>query len=111
MMFIPWIICVVLVGLLAAAVFYLIRLGRIILDVEDALTESLEILDKGYKEISDVLDTPVMMDSPEVRQVLFQIKRIRDSVLYISNVLAEPYGGVVEDEEEAPEEEKEYNRR
>jgi len=94
------IMCLVLMCMLGACFFYLIRLGRIILDVEDALTESLEILDKGYKEISEVLETPVMMDSPEIWTVLFQIKRIRDSVLYISNVLAEPYGGVVEEEEE-----------
>lgn len=92
--------CVILSAALAASIIYLVRLGRIILDVEDALTDSLEILDKGYNEISNVLETPVMTDSPEIRQVLFQIKRIRDSVLYISNVLAEPYGGVVEEEEE-----------
>lgn len=102
---IPWIICGVLIIALCVAIYGIVRLARLVFDVEDALSESLDIIDKSYAEISTVLDTPVMFDSPEVRTVLFQIKRVRDAVFYISNVLAAPYGGIIEEEveEEEPE--------
>lgn len=97
---IPWIICVFLTLVIGVLLRYVIKFGSLIIDIEDSLSTSLEIMDKAYYEMSLVVETPVVVDSPEVKQVLFQLKRARDSVLLVSNTLAEPYGGILDVEEE-----------
>ena len=86
--------------LLGLSLYFNYKHAVIIVELQDALESSLDILDEGYRKLSDLLDTPIMMDSPEVHQMVFQVKRMRDSVLYISNRLVEPYGGIIEEEEE-----------
>lgn len=89
--------CVVLLAALVVSLIYNYRHARILIDVEDALSESLDVCDQAYGRMSRVLELPVAMATPEVRQVLREIENVRDSVLYVSNVLAEPYGGIEED--------------
>lgn len=72
--------------------------GKIIIDMGDALGESLDVCDQAYGRISNILQLPVAMVTPEVRQVLIEIERTRDSILYVSNILAGPYGGIEEEE-------------
>lgn len=91
-------VSIILATSTAIAVSYLIRYGKIVLDVQDALEDALDVMDSSYKTISDVLELPVMMDTPEVKQVVDRIKESRDAVLYVSNVLAAPFGGIVEDD-------------
>ena len=59
----------------------------IILKVETALEDSLDILDERYKKLNDILNTPVFFDSVEVRAVINEIKICHESILTIANKL------------------------
>jgi hypothetical protein len=99
--------CVFLLVVLAVSVAYNFRHAKMIIEVEDALSEALDVCDDSYQRMSRIMELPVAMATPEVEQVINEIKRTRDAVLYISNVLAEPYGGVVEEGEDGNRSEKE----
>jgi hypothetical protein len=74
--------------LLAVSSVFAIRFGMKLLQVEDALEECLDILDKRYESISKVLEIPLFYDSPEVRKVHEDIKVARDSILLVAITVA-----------------------
>ena len=78
--------------------FYCYRFAVTILKVQDAIEQSLEVLDERYNSMTRILETPLFYDSPEVRRVLEDIKASRDAVLYIANELT---NDMVPEEEEA----------
>ena len=63
------------------------RLGKVVLNVQDAIEESLDVLDERFKSMSEVLEKPVFFDSIEIRQVIAEISASRDAVLYVANQL------------------------
>ena len=65
----------------------MIRFGMLVLKVQDALEESIDILDNRYASISQILETPLFYNSPEVRRVLNDIGKSRDAILIIANIL------------------------
>ena len=67
--------------------YYNYKLGLIILRVQDSIEVSLDTLDSSYKVISSILLKPIFFDSLEVRQVMSEIGRSRDAVLYVANSL------------------------
>jgi hypothetical protein len=68
----------------------LYKFAKIILSIEDALGESLDILDSSYKSMYEILQKPIFFDSIEVRQCINEIKKSRESILYIANILTKP---------------------
>lgn len=64
------------------------RMANIVMNVEDALEESLSLLDSRYASIAQILQKPLFMNSPEVRQVMEDISRSKDAILYVANSLA-----------------------
>lgn len=79
------------------------RMANVVMNVEDALEESLNLLDSRYASIGQILQKPLFMNSTEVKQVMEDISRSRDAVLYVANVLA----GSVDAEAVVEEEQKE----
>ena len=75
------------VSLLLIACYYCFRFAMTILNVQDAIEASLEVLDERYNSMTKILETPLFYDSPEIRRVLEDIKVSRDAVLYIANEL------------------------
>ena len=55
--------------------------------MEDAIETSLDDLDERYKRMQGILETPLFFDSPQVKQVLEDIRKSRDSILYVANQL------------------------
>lgn len=53
--------------------------------IEDNMQESCDMLDDCYSQIGDVLNTPLLHDSPEIRSVLQNISAARNAVLYVAN--------------------------
>ena len=82
-------VIIILTALLVAASYFAIKFGIIILNVQDALEESLDILDEQYSLMSNVLNTPLFYDSPEIRKVLNGIDGTRVSILKIAKILTE----------------------
>jgi len=82
----PIILIVVFLSLLSlVSTFYAIRFGLTILRFQDAIENSLDILDERYSSMYNVLQTPLFYDSPEIRKVLSDIEKSRDAILYVAN--------------------------
>ena len=74
----------IIIGLsvsLVVSLFYAFRFGMIILKMQDAVEESLDKLDECYSSITQVLQTPLFFDNPEVKRVLSDIDQSRNAVL------------------------------
>ena len=80
-------LCVLIVAL-AFSVYLNFKLGVTILRFEDAVEESLDIIDERYRSMSKVLETPIFFDSVEVRQVVNDIGTTRNALLLIANRLS-----------------------
>ena len=72
-----WIAIAVLTIGLAISIYLNIKLGMIVLEVQDAIEDSLDMLDERFASMSKVLNIPLFHDSPEIRGVLEDIKRSR----------------------------------
>jgi hypothetical protein len=77
-----------LIALLGASIFYVIKFALIILRVQDAIEESLEIIDERFTSISGILKIPLYYDSPEIRRVLQDVESTREALLYIARTLS-----------------------
>lgn len=82
------IMCLILLVLLSFSAFFNYKLGKIILQMEDAIEDSLDEIDQIYGRIVKILEIPVFFDSVEVRQVIADIENTRDVVLKIANNLS-----------------------
>ena len=71
--------------LLAISIYYNINFGRTLIRMEDALETSLDVLDERYRSVSEVLKIDLFYDSPQIRQVVSDIKQCQDSILYVAN--------------------------
>ena len=78
------------------AIFYDVRFGIILLRVQDAVEESLDVIDEKYRSMSEILERPLYYDSPEIRKVVQDIRDTRSAILYIANTLT-----VIDEEEVA----------
>ena len=65
-----------------------IRLVYILFKIEDAIEESLDIIDSKYENISKILETPVYYDSQEVKQVVNNLIDAKESLLRIANIIS-----------------------
>ena len=82
-------VCVILSVCLGLSVYFNIKHGILILKMQDALENSLDILNERYRSISKVVETPLFFDSVEVRQVISDIDKCHESVLYVANILTD----------------------
>lgn len=78
----------------------LYKFSLIIINVEDAIEASLDVLDQNYKRMNEVVKKPVFFDSLEVRQVINQIKECHSSILTVANKLTNDIGLVSETKKE-----------
>jgi hypothetical protein len=81
---------------LVAVSAFAYRTAMIIFRIQDAIEQSLDILDKRYESISKVLKIPLFYDSPEIKRAVDDIRMSREAVLYVANQLT----SVQEEEEE-----------
>ena len=68
--------------------YYNYKFAKILIKMEDAISESLDKLDERYTSISKVLEIPIFYDSPQIRQVINDVKDCRDSILLVANNVA-----------------------
>jgi hypothetical protein len=85
-------LCVILIVALGISIYYNYKFGKIIIDVEDGIEASLDLLDSNYKEMTRILEIPVFFDSIEVRQVIAEIEDARGTVLKVANILTKSVG-------------------
>lgn len=73
---------------LSVSIYYLVKFSLILLKVQDAIEESLDVIDERYQSISKILEIPLFYDSPQIRQVVNDIKITRDTLLTVANRFA-----------------------
>ncbi len=88
------ILCFVII-LLCVSLYYNYKHGVLILKTVDGIEDSLDVLDKKYASITEILEIPLFYDSPQIRQVQEDIRDSRDTILKVANLL-----GRVEDNAE-----------
>jgi len=86
--------------LLCISMYYNYKFGRSLIRMEDAIEQSLDRLDERYVSISKVLEIPLFYDSPQIRQVISDIKVCQESILYIANEIGQ-LEEIVDGEEES----------
>ena len=84
--------------ILAISLYYCFKFAMIILKVQEAIEESLDILDQRYKNMSEILDRPLFFDSPEVRSVLEDINYSRNAIHNIALSLVDNFEETRDDE-------------
>jgi len=96
----------ILIGLICVlvvvCVFLSIKLYQfsiLILNIEDAIEKSLDILNERYRSMNEVLQTPVFFDSVEIRQVISEIKMCHDAILLIANTLTKDMRNLTDEHE------------
>ena len=93
--------------LLAISVYYNYKMAMIVLKIEDAIEETLDILDQRYATMSAILSKPVFFDSQEVRQVIKEISITREGILKIANILVSNIQAELKEVEEENRDDKE----
>ena len=82
-------VCVTLAILLCVSIYKNVMLGLSILRMEDAIEECLDVIDKKYNTMSEVLARPLFLDSPEVKSVVRDISAVRSSLHNVALSLTE----------------------
>lgn len=88
--FIITIISVILFSLLVFSVRLNLRLRDKLEEIIYQIDESLDILDACYKRVAQKAKMEVFSDDPTVRSFINDIKRTRDVILVVANLLVEP---------------------
>tara|TARA_B100000963_G_scaffold323707_1_gene308705 strand:+ start:137 stop:442 length:306 start_codon:yes stop_codon:yes gene_type:complete len=67
------------------SLYFNYKFGRSLIQMEDALEKSLDVLDERYQSVSDILKIDLFYDSPQIRQVVRDIKECQTAILYVAN--------------------------
>ena len=81
-------LCLFLLVMCCVSIYYNFKFAMSLLKIEDALTEWLDILDERYSSVAKILDTPLFYDSPQIRQVVIDMKKCQESILMVANVIS-----------------------
>ena len=71
------------------SIYFCIKFAIMLINVRDAIENSLDVIDKNYNNISMILDIPIFNDSYEVKKAINSLEEARNSLLYVANVLSE----------------------
>lgn len=86
--------------LLCASIYYNVKFGIRILNMQDFVTEALDILDNREESMAKILKIPLFHDSAEIRRVHSDIKASRDAILKIAESMVDTVSDNVPDSED-----------
>ena len=75
--------------LLCASIYYNIKFGIKILNMQDFINEALDVLDTREESIENILKIPLFHDSNEIRKVHSDLKVCINAILRIANGLVD----------------------
>ena len=76
-----------LILLITLISYKLYQFSIIILETEEAIEDSLDVLNERYVSINKILQKEIFFDSVEVRQVLADIKASQEAIVVVANKL------------------------
>lgn len=68
-------------------IYYCIKFAMIIINMQNVIEESLDIIDQKYLNLNKILETPLFFNNHEIKSAIEEIKETRDVLLYIANQL------------------------
>ena len=89
-----WVAVALLAVLLGVSIFYNFRFAMALLRVQDAIQESLGLIEEKYEKISEILKVPLFYDSPQIKQAVEDLKASRDAILYVAEQFADIDGSI-----------------
>jgi len=81
------IVIVFLLFFLLISLYYNYKFAFIIINTQEAIEDSLDILDNRYNQIQKLIETPILYDSPQIKKLILDMKECRDSILQVANVM------------------------
>lgn len=69
------------------SVYFCIKFALVIIRIQSAIENSLDVIDSKYNNISKILEIPIFFDSPEIKRVLKELEDARNSLIYVANEL------------------------
>ena len=87
-MYLSWLLCILFIITTIICGYYVYKFAKMILRIQDALSESLQIIDARIISINKVLEIPLFFDSPEIRRVHDDLRITRDSIIKISETFS-----------------------
>ena len=100
-----WVLLGITSVVLAISIYYNYKFAMIIIQTQDSIEDSLDVLDERYSSISKILEIPIFYDSREVRQVLSDIEESRESILEVARQMTQTDIGELDEEQLVEEEE------
>ena len=73
------------------SLFFNYKFSKIILNIQDSVQQSVDIIDEKYRIIDEISKTSLAEDSQEVRDVHNSIKDVRDSIHEIALILTKDF--------------------
>ena len=68
--------------------YYCLKFAIIIIEISEAIEESLDEIDENYSNISKILEIPIFYDSYEVKSAVNSLEDARNSLLNVANKLS-----------------------
>ena len=93
-------VIVFLTILLVLTSYFCIKFALILINIQEVLEESLDIIDEKYRNLSKILKIPIFYNSPEIKSTIQEIEDTRDALLYIANQLTSSSNLIEEKKEE-----------
>jgi hypothetical protein len=98
MMILSIISCLLFVSTVFFA-YHAYRFAKMVLSIQDAIEESLELMNARIASVSRVLEIPLFYDSPEIRKVHEDLKASKDAIMKVAQTFSTIEEGAQEDEE------------
>ena len=73
--------------LIIVLLYYCIKFAMIIINMQNVIEESLDIIDQKYYNLNKILEIPIFYNNHEIKSAIDEIKETRDALLYIANQL------------------------
>ena len=80
-------VCVFLLIIVSVLIYKLYQYSIIILDLEESIEDSLDVLNERYISLGKILEKEIFFDSVEVRQAVADIKASHDSIIRVANII------------------------
>lgn len=67
--------------------YYCFKFAMIIINMQNVIEESLDIIDEKYYNLNKILEIPLFFNNHEIKTAIDEVKETRDALLYIANQL------------------------
>lgn len=88
MIYLPWLLMILFLITTVILSYYVYRFAKMILEIQDTVSESLQVIDGRIVSINKILEIPLYFDSPEIRRVHDDLRITRDAIIKIAETFS-----------------------